>query len=88
MNRLILKHFSSSTNQASGDNSQQHIQMRAEDENVLRYISGNVSLKSMRRFAKQSGTKASQSVKCSSKMAVVGKESRYFLLYQGVIETS
>lgn len=78
MNRLILKHFSSSTNQASGDNSQQHIQMRAEDENVLCYVSGYVSLKLMRRFEKQSGTKARQFVECLSKMAVMGKESSFF----------
>ena len=78
MNRLILKHFSSNTDQASGDQPQQSIQMRAEDENVLRYVSGYVSLKLMRKFEKQSGTKARQFVECLSKMAVMGKESSFY----------
>ena len=59
MNCLVLKHFSSSTEQAGGvGQSQQSVQMRAEDENVLRYVSGYVSLKLMRRYEKQSGAKA------------------------------
>ena len=42
------------------------------------YVSGYVSLKSMRRFEKQSGAKARQFVECLSKMAVMGKESSFY----------
>lgn len=52
--------------------------MRAEDENVFRYVSGYVSLKLMRRFEKQSGAKVRQFVECLSKMAVMGEESSFY----------
>ena len=65
MNCLVLKHFSSSTEQAGGGGqSQRSVQMRAADENVLHYVSGYISLKLMRRFEKQSGAKARQFVEC------------------------
>ena len=78
MNRLVLKYVSGRTEQTGGDQSQLSVQMRAEDENVLCYVSGYISLKLMRRFEKQSGAKARQFVECLSKMAVMGKESSFY----------
>ena len=76
MNCLVLKHFFGITEQAAGGGqSQQIVQMRAEDENVLRYVSGYVSL---RRFEKQSGAKGRQFVECLSKMAIMGEESSFY----------
>ena len=78
MNRLLVKHFSSHTKQSCAAESECSVALKAEDENVLRYVSGYVSLKLMRRFEKQSGCKAQQFVECLSKMAIMGTESSFY----------
>ena len=51
--------------------------LNAEEENALRYVSGYVALKLMRKYQKEDSEKAIQMVECLSNMAVVGDESSF-----------
>ena len=52
--------------------------LNAEEENALRYVSGYVALKLMRKYQKEGSEKAIQFVECLSNMAVVGDESSFY----------
>ena len=52
--------------------------LNAEEENALRYVSGYVALKLMRKYQKDDSEKAIQFVECLSNMAVVGDESSFY----------
>ena len=50
----------------------------SEEENVIRYMSGYVALKLMKKYKKEDYTKASQFVECLAGMAVDGPESSFY----------
>ena len=52
--------------------------LNAEEENVLRYVSGYIALNLMRKYQKEDSEKAIQFVECLSNMAVVGDESSFY----------
>ena len=52
--------------------------LNAEEENALRYVSGYVALKLMRKYEKEEGNKAMQFMECLSNMAVEGEESSFY----------
>ena len=52
--------------------------MNAEEENALRYVSGYVALKLMRKYEKEDSARAAQFLECLSKMAVLGNESSFY----------
>lgn len=49
-----------------------------EEENAVRYASGYVALKVMRKFEKENTEKAAQFVNCVSQMALCGEESSFY----------
>ena len=51
---------------------------QAEEENALRYVSGYVALRLMRKYQKEDSEKAIRFVECLSNMAVVGDESSFY----------
>ena len=52
--------------------------MKAEEENALRYVSGYVALKLMRKYEKEDSPRASQFLETLSGMAVLGNESSFY----------
>lgn len=54
------------------------IAMSAAEENAIRYASGYVPLRLLKKFRKQDSTKAAKFVECLLHMAVEGDESSYY----------
>ena len=80
---LLIEHFVESTGALSASFVTEVPLMIAEEENSLRYVSGYVALKLMRKYEKEEDKISVQYVECLSSMTVAGEESSFYL-YQGV----
>ena len=76
--QMMVDHFAESVEASGGSSVAELPTMNAEEENVLRYVSGYVALKLMRLYEKNEGEKATQFVECLSNMAVPGVESTFY----------
>ena len=75
--QLMIEHYDSMV--ASSSNAVAVVPpLNAEEENALRYVSGYVALKLMRKYEKEEGKKAMQFMECLSNMAVEGEESSFY----------
>lgn len=75
---MIVEHFAESVAASCSNSATEAPTMNAEEENALRYVSGYVALKLMRKYEKEEGEKAMQFVECLSNMAVTGEESGFY----------
>ena len=75
---LLIEHFSESAGASSASVVTGVPLMTAEEENALRYVSGYVALKLMRRYEKEEDKITVQYVECLSSMAVAGEESSFY----------
>ena len=70
--KIYVSYFSTKDTQPC-----ENIILSMEEENIVRYIAGYVPLKLLRKYEKQSSTKASMYVECLSNMKVDGQEADF-----------
>ena len=76
--RRLIDHLASSHPSCSSEAGAAPSVMNAEEENALRYVSGYVALKLMRKYEKEDSPRASQFLETLSGMAVLGNESSFY----------
>lgn len=74
--KLLAQTFSTSSAETAAAAAESGLY--AEEENVIRYISGYIPHKLLRKYQNEQSSKASQFVECLSEMGVQGLESSFY----------
>lgn len=72
--RTLLEKFTDSMSSSSSAKES----LYADEENIIRYMSGYIAFKLLRKYQKVDSGKAAQYVECLLKMAVEGPESNFY----------
>ena len=74
-NYIMVEYFKA---EHSGGSDTHEVTLLAEEENIVRYVSGYVAMKLGKKFKKQNGEKASQFMECLTRMSVMGDDTSFY----------